>query len=279
MNSSSMQSIPRILVTDLHAQSHSTDVWELASENLTLSMCRHNVCVLKLPEISSQKVSGAFGCLDSLLSKDATEPTSQPLAMAEDEPGLFFLPGRHSYNFKLGSSKAEHLTNCQSTHLHQVCIFCCLLPYSSSLLTTGQVSSFQNWHPIIAGIWLHGYCGSAGIGSNLPVMPCSLAIRHICWYTRRLSNAEGRCVIINAACSATHQQFPTARSARGQVDPCHVTRWSEKQGLHDCHCSQGHPTGRCSTCLQNAGEAVTCLQILQWASSKQEQLNASDDYA
>ena len=141
-----MQSIPRILVTDLQAQSHPTDVWEMASENLTLSMCRHSVCVLKLPDISSLKISGAFDCLDGLLGKDATEPTSQPLAVTEDEPGLLFLPGRHSYNFKLGSSKAEHLTNLQSTHLHQVCQFCCLLLYGSIMLTIGQVSSCKDWH-------------------------------------------------------------------------------------------------------------------------------------
>ena len=89
-------------------------------------MCRHNVCVLKLPDSPSQGVSAAFGCLDGLLGKDATEPTSQPLAVTEDEPGLLFLPGRHSYNFKLGSSKAEHLTNLQSTRLHQVWRLCFL---------------------------------------------------------------------------------------------------------------------------------------------------------
>ena len=141
MSSSSMQRIPRILVTDLQAQSHPTDVWELASENLTLSMCRHNVCVLKLPDISSLKVSGAFGCLDGLLGMDATEPTTQPLAVTEDEPGLLFLPGRHSYNFKLGSSKAEHLTNLQSTHLHQVCQTCSLLLFSNIYSRTDQLSS------------------------------------------------------------------------------------------------------------------------------------------
>ena len=134
MNSTSLQSIPRILVTDLHTQSHPTDVWELASENLTLSMCRHNVCVLKLPEQSSDKVSEAFECLDGLLGKAVSEPTSQGLAVTGDEPGLLFLPGRHSYNFKLGSSKAEHLTNTQSKHLHQVCclllLACCLLANS-----------------------------------------------------------------------------------------------------------------------------------------------------
>lgn len=114
-----MQSIPRVLVQDLHAQSHPTDVWELASENLTLSMCRHNVCILKLPEKRSETVSEAFHCLDGLLGRVESQPTP-PLAMTEDEPGLLFLPGRHSYNFKLGSSKAEHLTEAQSTCLLQV---------------------------------------------------------------------------------------------------------------------------------------------------------------
>ena len=65
-------------------------------------------------------MSEAFDCLDGLLAKAVSEPTP-PLAMTEDEPGLLFLPGRHNYNFKLGSSKAEHLTEVQSTCLHQVC--------------------------------------------------------------------------------------------------------------------------------------------------------------
>lgn len=116
-----MQNIPRVLVKDLHAQSHPTDVWELASENLTLSMCRHHVCVLKLSDSFSDQVSDAFHWLDGLLGKAGNEPPSQPLAVTEDEPGLIFLPGRHSYNFKLGSSKAEHLTRTQSAALHQVC--------------------------------------------------------------------------------------------------------------------------------------------------------------
>lgn len=119
MTSVSMQSIPRVLVQDLHAQSHPTDVWELASENLTLSMCRHNVCILKLPEKCFETVSEAFDCLDSLLGKVVSEP-APPIAMTEDEPGLLYLPGRHSYNLKLGSSKTEHLTETQSTCLHQV---------------------------------------------------------------------------------------------------------------------------------------------------------------
>lgn len=118
MSSASMQSIPRVLVQDLHAQSHSTDVWELACENVTLSMCRHNVCILKLPESCSNKVSEAFDCVDTLLRKAVSGPPL-PLATTEDEPGHLFLPGRHSYNFKLGSSKAEHLTESQSTRLHQ----------------------------------------------------------------------------------------------------------------------------------------------------------------
>lgn len=117
-----MQSIPRVLVADLHPESHATDVWELASENLTLSMCRHNVCVLKLPEQPIQSINKAFGCLDDLLHKEGSDPASQTLALTdhEDEVGLVFLPGRHSYNFKLGSSKAEHLSVIQSGRLHQV---------------------------------------------------------------------------------------------------------------------------------------------------------------
>ena len=118
-----MQSIPRVLVKDLHAQSHATDVWELASENLTLSMCRHNVCVLTLPGKTSDKIAQTFGCLDDLLQQSVSEPT-QSLAGTEDEPGLLFLPGRHSYNFKIGSSKADELSDDQSDYLHQVWLGC-----------------------------------------------------------------------------------------------------------------------------------------------------------
>ena len=49
MDSTELQRIPRVSVKALQAQSHPTDVWELASENVTLSMCRHNVSVLQLP--------------------------------------------------------------------------------------------------------------------------------------------------------------------------------------------------------------------------------------
>lgn len=118
-----MQSIPRVPVEDLHAQSHATEVWELASENLTLSMCRHNVCVLTLPGKASDKIAQAFGCLDGLLQQSVSELT-QSLAGTEDEPGLLFLPGRHSYNFKIGSSKAEDLSEVHSDCLHQVWLGC-----------------------------------------------------------------------------------------------------------------------------------------------------------
>ena len=116
-----MQSIPRVLVTDLQAQSHPTDVWELASENLTLSMCRHNVCVLQMPENTSSSLGKLFNGLDSLLQTPPPQPSPEPLAATEEEPGLLFLPGRHSYNFKLASSKGDSLTEAQSEHFHQVC--------------------------------------------------------------------------------------------------------------------------------------------------------------
>lgn len=184
MSSASMQSIPRVLVQDLHAQSHSTDVWELACENVTLSMCRHNVCILKLPESCSNKVSEAFDCVDTLLRKAVSGPPL-PLATTEDEPGHLFLPGRHSYNFKLGSSKAEHLTESQSTRLHQACLLLalCMLAYSlifSNLLVSNVVLSLLFF---AAGVQLNGQYSSSSIGGNLQVMPCALAIRHLCWYS------------------------------------------------------------------------------------------------
>jgi len=109
-------------VKALQAQSHPTDVWELASENLTLSMCRHNVCVLELPCKTSTELSELFDGLDDLLQVSASAPGSslQPLAAGEDEPGLLLLPGRHSYNFKLGSSKGDSLSEAQSSCFHQV---------------------------------------------------------------------------------------------------------------------------------------------------------------
>jgi len=60
--------------------------------------------------------------LDDLLqvSASASHSSSQPLAAGEDEPGLLLLPGRHSYNFKLGSSKGDSLSPTQSACFHQV---------------------------------------------------------------------------------------------------------------------------------------------------------------
>ncbi|DBB00636.1 TPA: hypothetical protein ACH3X3_002319 [Trebouxia sp. C0006] len=121
MDSTELQRIPRVSVKALQAQSHPTDVWELASENLTLSMCRHNVCVLQLPAGPSSELNKLFDRLDDLLqvSASASGSSSQPLAAGEDEPGLLLLPGRHSYNFKLGSSKGDSLSPTQSTCFHQ----------------------------------------------------------------------------------------------------------------------------------------------------------------
>jgi len=122
MDSTELQRIPRVSVKALQAQSHPTDVWELASENLTLSMCRHNVCVLQLPAGPSSELNKLFDRLDDLLqvSASASGSSSQPLAAGEDEPGLLLLPGRHSYNFKLGSSKGDSLSEAQSSCFHQV---------------------------------------------------------------------------------------------------------------------------------------------------------------
>jgi len=122
MDSTELQCIPRVSVKALQAQSHPTDVWELASENLTLSMCRHNVCVLQLPAGPSSELNKLFDRLDDLLqvSASASGSSSQPLAAGEDEPGLLLLPGRHSYNFKLGSSKGDSLSPTQSACFHQV---------------------------------------------------------------------------------------------------------------------------------------------------------------
>ena len=122
MDSTELQCIPRVSVKALQAQSHPTDVWELASENLTLSMCRHNVCVLELPYGTSAELCKLFDGLDDLLqvSASASGSSLQPLAAGEDEPGLLLLPGRHSYNFKLGSSKGDSLSAAQSSCFHQV---------------------------------------------------------------------------------------------------------------------------------------------------------------
>ncbi len=125
MESVELQGIPRVRVTDLQAQSHPTDVWELASENLTLSMCRHNVCVLELPfetyGNSKNPLKRLFAGFDSLLQASSpVGPSSQPVAANEDEAGLLFLPGRHSYNFRLGSSKGDSLSEVQSSRFHQV---------------------------------------------------------------------------------------------------------------------------------------------------------------
>ena len=116
MNPDTLQDVPRVSVTDLRTQSHPTDVWELASENLTLSMCRHNVCVLVLPQRSSGHLTDLFTSLDSLLQA----PPPGPSSASEEEPGLAFLPGRHSYNFKVGPSKADSLTEPQSDCFHRV---------------------------------------------------------------------------------------------------------------------------------------------------------------
>lgn len=117
MNPDALQGVPRVSVTDLRAQSHPTDVWELASENLTLSMCRHNVCVLQLPQKASKHLTELFTSLDGLLQAPPPGPSS---ASGEEEPGLVFLPGRHSYNFKVGPSKADSLTEPQSDCFHRV---------------------------------------------------------------------------------------------------------------------------------------------------------------
>ena len=124
MDSGEFQCVPRVQLTDLRSQSHPTEDWEMASEKLTLSMCRYNVCVLELPIDVDLKVEQCFVGLESLLQlsmpgQDVSDYTALK-ATGDEEPGLVTLPGRHSFNYKLGSSRCDKLPAQQSKQLQTV---------------------------------------------------------------------------------------------------------------------------------------------------------------
>ena len=124
MDTGTFQCVPRVELNDLKSQSHPTENWELASEKLTLSMCRYNACVLGLPGKSAKSLDECFLGLEGLLqlSKpglDVKDYTALK-ATGDEEPGLVTLPGRHSFNYKLGSSRCNLLQEQQFTHLQHV---------------------------------------------------------------------------------------------------------------------------------------------------------------
>ena len=110
MDSGKFKHVPRVSLKDLRSKSCPTEIWEMASEKLTLAMCRYNVCVLKIPIEATDGVSSLFGRLTDLLSPLPGVTGAMPhLATSEEEPGLLVRPGWHSYSFKLGSSRSQDL--------------------------------------------------------------------------------------------------------------------------------------------------------------------------
>lgn len=126
MAAASQSKIPRVSAVSVQAQAHASESWQLACEKLTLSLCRHNVCVIQRNAPQTEEV---FDQVNNLLCGALEHPSSssQPKnsEATEDNLGLLLQPGRHSYTFKLGSSKTAHLTPAQTTALTQVTTFFC----------------------------------------------------------------------------------------------------------------------------------------------------------
>lgn len=112
--------IPRVQASALQVHAHASEEWQVASEKLTLSLCRHNVCVLQTSIPSSVSTEAGFSSMHGLLWSSPEDLPQASVPSAEDETGLLRQPGRHSYSFKLGSTKAENLTSIQTGMLEQV---------------------------------------------------------------------------------------------------------------------------------------------------------------
>ena len=166
--------IPRVKAADLQLQAQVSDAWQLASEKLTLSLCRHNVCVLEQSEADQFTTLNAILKTASLLSLEHPNPAS--LAFGEEEPGLVLRPGRHSFNFKAGSSKLEFLTSEQSQSLQEVgysCIRLALQAFDLHSQTGAQHK--QCYRAMHAGIQCFRSAGSGHHSSSVSILSCTLA--------------------------------------------------------------------------------------------------------
>ena len=112
--------IPRVQASALQLHAHASEEWQLASEKLTLSLCRHSVCVLQTSCPATVSTEAGFSSMHGLLWRSPEDLPQASALSAEDETGLLRQPGRHSYSFKLGSNKAEELTFIQTSMLEQV---------------------------------------------------------------------------------------------------------------------------------------------------------------
>lgn len=166
--------IPRVKAADLQLQAQVSDAWQVASEKLTLSLCRHNVCVLEQSVADQTTLVSAILKTASLLSLE--HPNADSLASSEEEPGLVLRPGRHSFNYKAGSSKLDFLTSEQSQSLEKVDPSCTELALNSIwLVPLERLQHSQCCGATRAGIQPFGSAGSGLHSSSVPLLSCALA--------------------------------------------------------------------------------------------------------
>ena len=173
--------IPRVQAGSLQLQAHASEDWQVTCEKLTLSLCRHNVCVVEgfSPAVSTNT---AFEQISSLLwstswiDDSAKGKLQQSLATTEEEPGLLLRPGRHSYTFKLGCNKAEHLTAAQALSCKSVNNT--TTPYTCACFFASlqQHNGLMQQRTLPAGVQCNGLLGTSGFGSCLPLMSCAPAL-------------------------------------------------------------------------------------------------------
>ena len=171
--------IPRVNAKSLELRAFASEDWQVTCEKLTLSLCRHNVCVVKGFSTEVTVTKAAFHEMSGLLwgtswiGDSAAGKLQQSLATTEEEPGLLVQPGRHSYTFKLGCSKAEHLTStqalsCEWVNAHTKLYTCAASLHQHELARTVKM--------VPAGVQRNGLLGAASFGSCVPLMPCALAL-------------------------------------------------------------------------------------------------------
>ena len=81
-----------------------TDDWETAVENLSLSMCRYNVCILTLTEQQAEMLINCIGLLGHLVAPIGAIPLKSFGVDFSASPGYCEKPGLSKFDYRLGST-------------------------------------------------------------------------------------------------------------------------------------------------------------------------------